>query len=547
MDILPIPSSPPIEVVPLQIAGDALTATQVLLISDELQDAQTLVEAANANTITIVYNYASTKADVTQALADRFSKIDRIALAFHSSGPAQKMFLDQQYLFNDDEASSETVVWLINLLRQFNVAHIDFLACDTLNYANWVTYFNVLTSETGVQVGASNDRTGNLKYGGDWIMENTRENVEFIYFTPAVEIYQHVFASPVTVGNIVYSYTVGNANAQVSGFVGGITTANILSTVTDGNTYNVTSINANAFRNCQTLTSVTIPNSVTSIGADAFSNCNFLASVNIPDSVLTIGTYAFYLCLKLGTQYNPGAAVITIPASVTSIDTKAFWIVPNIVMKFESLTSLPTFGRELLSNGGTAYYYSGLSGTPEATLLGMGFTTAIPFTPPIPGSNTCFPAGTRILTDQVGEVAIEKLDKRIHTIRGGHRIEHVTRILGESKHLVQIMAGALGKNMPKRDTRMSMNHRVLHQGKMSKARDLVNDTTVNLISYSGEILYNVLLKDSVKGGKMVSNGMIVETLDPNNGIARLYRDFKFDDLTVEDKSTVLNRIAVMRA
>jgi len=89
-----------------------------------------------------------------------------------------------------------------------------------------------------------------------------------------------------------------------------------------------------------------------------------------------------------------------------------------------------------------------------------------------------------------------------------------------------------------------MNHRVLWQGKMVKARDLVPIVDgVTKVAYSGETLYNVLLESH---GKMVSNGMIVETLDPNNGIARLYRDLKFDELSAADQSSVLQRIASMR-
>ena len=60
-----------------------------------------------------------------------------------------------------------------------------------------------------------------------------------------------------------------------------------------------TTIVGYAFYNCDSLTSVTIGDSVTTIGGFAFGNCDSLTSVTIGDSVTTIGRNAFYGCTSL--------------------------------------------------------------------------------------------------------------------------------------------------------------------------------------------------------------------------------------------------------
>ena len=78
----------------------------------------------------------------------------------------------------------------------------------------------------------------------------------------------------------------------------------------------VTTIGKYAFKDCYSLKSITIPDSVISIGYGAFENCDSLTSITIPDSVTTIGDYAFSGCDSL--------ISITIPNSVTTIGQSTF-------------------------------------------------------------------------------------------------------------------------------------------------------------------------------------------------------------------------------
>ncbi len=78
----------------------------------------------------------------------------------------------------------------------------------------------------------------------------------------------------------------------------------------------VTTIDDWAFIGCTGLTSISIPDSVTSIGKAAFSDCTSLTSISIPDSVTAIGDWAFDYCTNLTS--------ISISDSVTSIGDRAF-------------------------------------------------------------------------------------------------------------------------------------------------------------------------------------------------------------------------------
>lgn len=54
-----------------------------------------------------------------------------------------------------------------------------------------------------------------------------------------------------------------------------------------------------AFSGCSSLTSITLPDSLTRIGESAFAGCRSLTSITLPDSLTTIGRWTFIRCSSL--------------------------------------------------------------------------------------------------------------------------------------------------------------------------------------------------------------------------------------------------------
>ncbi len=134
-------------------------------------------------------------------------------------------------------------------------------------------------------------------------------------------------------------------------------------------------------------------------------------------------------------------------------------------------------------------------------------------------SSACFPKGTPVQTDQ-GHVSIDKLVPSLHTI-SGKEIIAVTKTVSIDKHLICFEKDALYENVPDRQTLVSMSHKFLYNGAMTRAKDLAEILHgVYKVTYSGEILYNVLLE---KHDTMMVNNLIAETLHEGNKLAILAR------------------------
>ena len=296
-----------------------------------MYESQLFYDSANQNTFPIIYSPNSDNRELIELLRAKFQNgIQRISFAFHNPLNNIKTFLDNKPFFDDNDlienqtTFSQNFTFLTQLITEFRVINCDFLACNTLQYSNWTTYYTLLNRLTNVICGASNDNTGNIQYGANWIMENTNENIRDLYFTSSIVNYASSLAA-FTVGYLVYitiddtTAYVSEVSSEVIGTPPSPWDLSIPSTVTDTNTdiiYSVTGIGNEALY-ARSMTSVTIPNSVLSIGDKAFLNCSALISVIIQDSVASIGDYAFYNC--------PALASCTIGSYVTSIGLAAFY------------------------------------------------------------------------------------------------------------------------------------------------------------------------------------------------------------------------------
>ena len=181
----------------------------VLLVDQSVPDYQVFLDSVNVSTCAVLYSSTTTRDELYSMIRSKTNSVERFGIVFIKN----EMFVERHSFLQSKDL-------LVSLVRDFNTTHLDFLACNTLRNPKWKHLYDSLEQETGVVIGASSDRTGNLNYGGDWVMENTNENIETIYFTNAIEYYKYLL--DYSVGSILYVkqgilYAYGNNDSGQAG------------------------------------------------------------------------------------------------------------------------------------------------------------------------------------------------------------------------------------------------------------------------------------------------------------------------------------------
>jgi hypothetical protein len=293
------------------------------------------------------------------------------------------------------------------------------------------------------------------------------------------------------------------------------------------------SINGSAFvaRYTSTLTPTLLKYIGGTVAADGASG--FSVAVSPSGDVYVTGDYTGTLSIGGGVPsitYSGGTFVADYTNTLT----------PTLLKYIGGDTSANRGARQgfvAVSSSGDVYVTGLFAGTisigggvPSITYSGTGenfflakYLTMLPTTtiPPTTSTTThnepiCLVSGTPILTDQ-GIVAIENIDTAIHTI-GNQRIVAVTKAITPEKNLICFEPHSVAINCPTKRTIMTPGHEVLYKGKLVQAKHFVGTINgVHTVPYDGKVVYNVLLQQH---GVMSVNNMVVETLHPENKVAK---------------------------
>ena len=190
----------------------------IILIDKTIETPEIFFLENNNETLPIYYNYYTDSEKLFEYLEQEFINIDRLAFIFDNSMMNNKNFLNNELFFTDNdiiqfennkeclENYSSNVIFLIKICKKFNIKNVDFLACNSLEHNNWKIYYELLKHFSTTVIGASNDLTGNVKYGGDWVMENTNEDIQHIYFNENITNYSStLFSSSISYSVLLFS------------------------------------------------------------------------------------------------------------------------------------------------------------------------------------------------------------------------------------------------------------------------------------------------------------------------------------------------------
>lgn len=305
-----------------------------------------------------------------------------------------------------------------------------FSDCPALTALNVTAGNQRYVSNDGVlyeYVGYSQNATGN--YNTYTLLQYPSGKLSAGYTAPAAianrltAIGQGAFSGAQTLTSITLPESVQVIGAEAFRNCSALTTITIPG--------KVTSIPSYAFSGCSALTSVTMPENITSIGEAAFQNCYALTSITLPSKLTSINNSTFYGCSKLAEVTIPSGVVnigttafaycaslvkITIPATVTTIGANAFLGVYGLTMYCHSGSQAANYAAS--NKIGTVMTYTVRFLSDTGTLLSSqevmyGSAAKAPTMPERPGYKLTWSSG---FSNVVSDLTVTATYVRVYTV-----------------------------------------------------------------------------------------------------------------------------------
>ena len=163
----------------------------LLILDNRLQNKQAIINSVLENVEVLLLDYEN---DTFETIHDKkkSEKYDSVAIMQHSTeGDTFQFTQNNQFdLLDDDD-----LVNLGTFFMDFDSPIIDLLQCALMTRIEWKSALTTLESTTGLNFRASDDNTGNLKVGGNWILESDNVNIKDLYFTEGIEGWEGVLTT----------------------------------------------------------------------------------------------------------------------------------------------------------------------------------------------------------------------------------------------------------------------------------------------------------------------------------------------------------------
>lgn len=170
----------------------------LLLIDNKLPSLDVFINGINDNTKYITYDYS------IETLSDLLTKISNLGqssysylgFVFQDSGSIYDQLAFNEYFITINSSgnvlNNNVTNFISEIVSTYSIGTVDFLACNLLSYPIWKLFFENLETTNSIIVRASDDNTGNLFYGGNWILETTNEDIKLLYFTDSIDNWNHL-------------------------------------------------------------------------------------------------------------------------------------------------------------------------------------------------------------------------------------------------------------------------------------------------------------------------------------------------------------------